>query len=83
MLINVLRSHCLGGPGPFNFGAAIQIDASFTGIGQSSTFGASHDAVLALIDWVENGVAPDVLIGSKYIDDDLNKGVQLQRKLCP
>lgn len=39
--------------------------------------------ILALMDWVENDIAPDVLIGSKYVQNDRRLGVQFQRKLCP
>lgn len=41
-----------------------------------------HDAILALMAWVENGIAPDELIATKFIDDTPSEGVQAQRPLC-
>ncbi|KAL4986538.1 tannase and feruloyl esterase [Aspergillus falconensis] len=42
-----------------------------------------HDAVLALMAWVENGKAPDELVATKFVDDTPALGVQAQRRLCP
>ncbi|GAA6038591.1 hypothetical protein JCM8097_009436 [Rhodosporidiobolus ruineniae] len=75
--------HCSAGPGPWNFGFHSQRPLSLGGKGQSSDFDAKHDMVLALIDWVEKGVAPDVIIGAKYNEDDKREGVKFERKLCP
>jgi feruloyl esterase len=66
-----------------SFGSNTQSALSSGGGGQSSVFDAQHDMVLALIDWVENGNAPDVIIAAKYINDDKNEGVKFERKLCP
>ncbi|KAK4701386.1 feruloyl esterase, partial [Phenoliferia sp. Uapishka_3] len=75
--------HCTDGTAAFNFGAASQYDVSLGGTSQSSHFDRKHDMVLAMIDWVEKGVAPDEIIGSKYVDNDISSGVEFQRKLCP
>jgi hypothetical protein len=63
-------SHCLGGPGPNQFG-------QYGGDGD-----ADHDVVAALEQWVEKGVVPTKIIATKYVDDDLTKGVQMTRPLC-
>lgn len=34
------------------------------------------------MEWVENGNAPDKIIGAKYVDDDRRKGVSFTRPLC-
>ncbi|GAA6019183.1 hypothetical protein JCM11491_001408 [Sporobolomyces phaffii] len=75
--------HCSGGPGAFNFGAASQRPLALGGGGQSSTFDKEHDLVLALLDWVENGNAPDEIISSSYVQANKTQGVAFQRKLCP
>jgi feruloyl esterase len=62
--------HCGGGPGPNRFGQ---------GGGNGD---AEHDAVVAMYQWVEKGKAPSQLIGTKYVDNDRNKAVQLTRPLC-
>ncbi|GAA6043245.1 hypothetical protein JCM8097_008483 [Rhodosporidiobolus ruineniae] len=75
--------HCQLGPGAWNFGFNSQRPLSLGGAGTSSTFDAKHDMVLALIDWVEKGIAPEVIIGAKYNEDDKRQGVKFERKLCP
>ncbi|KAL8292057.1 hypothetical protein RQP46_001523 [Phenoliferia psychrophenolica] len=72
-----------GGTAAFNFGGSSQSSSSINGTGQSSTFDAKHDMILALMAWTEHGVAPDVIIGSNYVDGDIRKGIKFQRKLCP
>ena len=42
-----------------------------------------HDVVLALMRWVEDGVAPEELIATKFVDDGVEKGVRRQRPVCP
>ncbi|KAI1175053.1 feruloyl esterase B precursor [Nemania sp. FL0916] len=43
---------------------------------------AKHDSVLALMRWVEEGVAPDELIATKFANETAPL-VQSQRTLCP
>jgi feruloyl esterase len=43
---------------------------------------AEHDVISALEAWVEGGVAPDVIVGAKYNNDDPAQGVKLTRPLC-
>jgi len=63
-------SHCFGGPGPNEFGQG------------GGSGDADHDVVTALEQWVEKDVAPKKIIATKYVDDDLAKGVQMTRPLC-
>ncbi|OJJ45934.1 hypothetical protein ASPZODRAFT_133801 [Penicilliopsis zonata CBS 506.65] len=44
---------------------------------------AKHDALLAIMAWVENGTAPEELVATKYVDDTPSLGVQAQRVICP
>lgn len=41
-----------------------------------------HDILLAVIEWAEKGVAPESLVGTKFVDDQPAKGVQKQRTYC-
>lgn len=69
-------THCYFGPGASSFG----------GVGQQSppTRDALHDIQTALENWVENGVAPNQLIATKYVDDAAQTtAVKLTRLLCP
>ena len=43
----------------------------------------SFDALSAVVEWVERGVAPERIIATKYIEDNKAKGVAAQRPLCP
>lgn len=67
-------NHCAGGPGADGFG-----------VGQvASAPDAEHDLLLALVRWVEQGVAPVRIVASKFVDeDDPAKGVAFQRPICP
>jgi len=67
--------HCASGPGPNAIGGAFgaeppQIDAA-------------HDLLSALDGWVEDGVAPDQIVATKYVNDDPRQGIAIQRPLCP
>ncbi len=42
-----------------------------------------HDAVSALMRWTEHGVAPSKLIATKFNNNTVTDGVQLQRPVCP
>jgi feruloyl esterase len=43
---------------------------------------AQHDILLALVDWVEKGVAPDFLIATTWKNDTTQAEVYRQRPLC-
>ncbi|KAJ2985870.1 hypothetical protein NUW58_g5304 [Xylaria curta] len=43
---------------------------------------AKHDSILALLKWVEEGVPPDELIATKFVNDTAPT-VERQRTLCP
>jgi feruloyl esterase len=44
---------------------------------------ADHDLVKALEKWVEQGVAPNKIIATHYVNNSAALGVQFQRPLCP
>jgi feruloyl esterase len=67
--------HCDGGPGPNVFGGQDQLLPPKPG-------DPSDDALAALANWVENGVAPSQIIATKYIDDVPARGIASQRPLC-
>lgn len=67
--------HCSGGPGPNVFGQDI-----------SGSLGRQNDAgnniLLALDRWIVDGVAPERIVATKYVDNDRAKGVERTRPLC-
>lgn len=42
-----------------------------------------HDALLALVRWVEEGTAPDKLVTTKFVNDTHTEGISRQRPICP
>ena len=53
-----------------------------------SIFGAvgfhdsQHDALLALVEWVENGIAPEKIAATKYVNDYHAQDVLRPRPIC-
>ncbi len=70
--------HCSGGPGANSFGN--------NGLGLSaadkSLRDADHDIVAALDRWVEQGIAPNRIVATKFNDDKAENGIAFQRPLC-
>lgn len=67
--------HCVSGPGAWVAGQA-------GGAAAQGPFDAKHNVLAALVDWVENGTAPDTITGTKYVNDTLSSGVDFQRSHC-
>jgi hypothetical protein len=67
--------HCRAGPGPNAFG---QGGALSTPLKPD----ADHDMLRAVVRWVEQGVAPDRIIATKYVNDSAAQGVVRTRPLC-
>ena len=67
-------AHCSGGAGPNAFG---------NGTSNGPVIDADHDLVKALERWVEQGIAPDRIIATHYVNNVATQGVQFQRPLCP
>jgi Tannase and feruloyl esterase len=65
-------AHCSGGPGANSFGQ----------LGVAAPVDAAHDLFTALDKWVENGVAPNQVIATKYTNDDPTQPILFQRPLC-
>jgi feruloyl esterase len=66
-------SHCGGGDGPNAFGNGAD----------APVIDADHDVLMALEQWVEQGVAPDKIIATHYLNNNAANGIQFQRPLCP
>ena len=64
--------HCAGGPGPSSFGQNV-----------GPTGDAMHDVYTALERWVEQGIAPEQIIATKYkTGTNPASGVERTRPLC-
>ncbi|KAF1967807.1 feruloyl esterase B precursor [Bimuria novae-zelandiae CBS 107.79] len=79
--------HCAGTAAnvnaPWYFAGANQaIDLGDTVYGVPGFRDEKHDALLAMVAWVENGTAPEHIIGTKYVNDTTQAEVLRQRPLC-
>ncbi|KAF2140705.1 uncharacterized protein K452DRAFT_288794 [Aplosporella prunicola CBS 121167] len=82
--------HCSGTPedmaAPWYIGGANQAGEFNAGAGARGVPGctdAKHDALLALVAWVEQGQAVDQIVATKFVDEtNLEKGVKRQRPIC-
>jgi Tannase and feruloyl esterase len=65
-------AHCAGGPGATHFSTA-------TRDSEPPVSDAQHDMAIALQEWVEQGVAPERLIATRFNKD---RQIEFQRPLC-
>ena len=68
--------HCAGGDGATAFGNS----------GSEELFPltntSTHDVVFAMVDWVEEGKAPEKIIAARYTNNNATLGVNFTRPLC-
>jgi feruloyl esterase len=68
--------HCSGGPGAWVVGQG----------GNTAQAGVPYDrrfnVLRALVDWVERGVAPEFVEGTKFVGDRVAGGVDFRRRHC-
>lgn len=68
--------HCSDGDGAWVTGSASQ-----SGIWPADN-STDYSLIWSLIDWVENGNAPEAMIGTKFVDDEPSAGVAFTRPYC-
>ncbi|KAK8078223.1 hypothetical protein PG996_004393 [Apiospora saccharicola] len=68
--------HCGGGPGAWVVG---QAGSSAVG---GIPFDREHNVLAAVVDWVEKGVAPEALVGTKFVNDTVDDGIAYQHTHC-
>lgn len=71
--------HCSRGAGPNAFGNPFSARVVAP---PAPAADAEHDVLIALVRWVESGVAPSRFIATKYVNDTASAGVQMTRPLC-
>lgn len=67
--------HCNSGPGAWVLGQGGSAPAK-------GPFDAEHNFLAAVVDWVEHGKAPEVMVGTKFVNDDVNQGVAYTHRHC-
>jgi hypothetical protein len=65
--------HCSGGPGAWMIGQS--------GSG-SMSFYPETNILAAMVQWVEEGIAPDTILGMKFVNDSVAKGLERSRRHC-
>jgi hypothetical protein len=68
--------HCNSGPGAWVIGQGG--GASAAGV----LFERANNVLAALVDWVENGIAPETIEGTKFVEDNVAMGPAFQRRHC-
>ncbi|CAG8973336.1 hypothetical protein HYALB_00000099 [Hymenoscyphus albidus] len=66
--------HCYGGDGTSFLG---QQGSSFAG-----DLDPQNNVVMRIVDWIENGNAPETITGKKYVNGVVAQGVELVRNHC-
>lgn len=67
--------HCQNGPGAWVLGQG-------GGVAAQGPFSRTHNVLAALVDWVERGVAPETMTGTKFVNDTASAGVDFERRHC-
>ena len=68
--------HCISGPGAWVMGqggGSAAVGVPFRG---------ANNVLAALVEWVEEGTAPDTVEGTKFVGDNVGLGVAFQRRHC-
>lgn len=67
--------HCNGGPGAWVIGQG----GGTPGLG---LFDRQHNVLAAVVDWFEQGIAPETITGTKFLNDTVSLGVSYTRSHC-
>ena len=68
--------HCNSGPGGWVIGQGG--GAAAAGI----PFASANNVLAAAVQWVENGTAVEEMIGTKFVNDSVNLGVDFEHRHC-
>ncbi|KAH9917042.1 feruloyl esterase-like protein [Fomitopsis serialis] len=70
--------HCYGGDGANAFGSVQQADSNMPPLNHEP----EYDVLAAMVQWVEEGIAPSSLNAVHYKDNDVKNGIDAIRPLC-
>ncbi|THU87952.1 tannase and feruloyl esterase [Dendrothele bispora CBS 962.96] len=73
--------HCSGGVGAWEIGQTLAGSGGETSVDELNLDPASN-VLMAMVRWVEEGVAPETVLGTKYVDDTVSEGVAFARAHC-
>lgn len=69
-------NHCHQGPGAWAFGQDGTLPSG------AVPFTRGNNVLAAIVDWVEQGIAPETIEGIKFINDTAEFGVSFRRRHC-
>uniref|UniRef100_A0A0W0EUX7 Carboxylic ester hydrolase n=1 Tax=Moniliophthora roreri TaxID=221103 RepID=A0A0W0EUX7_MONRR len=70
-------NHCAGGEGAWQIGQGVG-----TSSGTEVSLDPEANVLMAMVRWVEEGVAPDTILGTKFVNDSVTAGVAFSRRHC-
>ncbi|THU84518.1 tannase and feruloyl esterase [Dendrothele bispora CBS 962.96] len=68
--------HCSGGVGAWEIGQTL------AGSGNLLNLDPKSNVLTAMVRWVEEGVAPESVLGRKFVNDDVGECVAFSRRHC-
>lgn len=68
--------HCSGGPGAWVFGQGGKSAA------EGIPFNKENNVLASIVEWVEHGAAPETLVGTKFVEDQVDLGIAMTRRHC-
>ncbi|KIK57021.1 hypothetical protein GYMLUDRAFT_46632, partial [Collybiopsis luxurians FD-317 M1] len=72
-------SHCETGPGAWEIGQTL---SGASGNLTPETLDPERNVLTAVVRWVEEGIAPDTILGTKFVNDTTELGVAFSRRHC-
>jgi len=66
-------AHCTGGDGAAAIGQRI---------GSIASLDPRENILTAVVEWVENGVPPETIVGTKWVNNNQSLGVDYKRAHC-
>ncbi|KAE9405371.1 ferulic acid esterase [Gymnopus androsaceus JB14] len=72
-------SHCETGVGAWEIGQTLP---GASGNLTAETLDPERNVLTAMVRWVEEGIAPETILGTKYVNDTTELGVEFSRRHC-
>ncbi|KAK7464293.1 hypothetical protein VKT23_006460 [Stygiomarasmius scandens] len=72
-------SHCSSGPGAWRIGQSFFGDVSEL---RGNNLSPDRNILMAMVRWVEEGIAPESILGRKFVNDSDGLGVEFSRRHC-
>jgi len=71
-------NHCFNGAGAWEIGQTLNGAGGIANL----NLDPGSNVLMAMVRWVEEGVAPEDILGTKFVNDTVAQGVQFARRHC-